>query len=262
MNRGYCILASIFCSFANYCNPYYRDPVPLISSLPKSGTHLIIEIVKLITGRNAVHSLKMPTSDVIQQYYEQGFFFNHAPFSPTNEDFVANNHLKGVFIYRDPRDQVTSFAHYIRKVNLWPHLKKLEVDDLITQLITGATVIYAGLTSANVTTITDFYQSYIPWTSSRNFYSVRFEDLIGPQGGGTREAQITVIKGIAKHLGHHLTDQQALSFGDAVFGNSITFRKGKIGSWKEDFTAHHRNMFKQVAGQLLIDLSYEKDFEW
>ncbi|MFN2194939.1 MAG: sulfotransferase family protein [Anaerolineales bacterium] len=38
--------------------------------------------------------------------------------------------------------------------------------------------------------------------------------------------------------------------------------KGTHGSWRELFTARDRSIFKQVAGQTLIDWGYEKDLEW
>lgn len=38
--------------------------------------------------------------------------------------------------------------------------------------------------------------------------------------------------------------------------------KGTHGSWRELFTARDRAIFKQVAGQTLIDWGYEKDLAW
>ncbi|WP_408006224.1 sulfotransferase domain-containing protein [Pseudalkalibacillus sp. A8] len=43
---------------------------------------------------------------------------------------------------------------------------------------------------------------------------------------------------------------------------SITFRKGLIGDWKNEFDLEVTNAFKEVAGSLLIELGYEKDLEW
>lgn len=42
----------------------------------------------------------------------------------------------------------------------------------------------------------------------------------------------------------------------------MTFRKGQTGGWKKHFTSDQKKLFKKVAGQLLIDLGYEKDFNW
>lgn len=44
--------------------------------------------------------------------------------------------------------------------------------------------------------------------------------------------------------------------------NSPTFRTGKTGEWKKYFKEEHKKIFKEVAGQLLIDLGYEKTLDW
>ena len=45
-------------------------------------------------------------------------------------------------------------------------------------------------------------------------------------------------------------------------GKSRTFRSGKTGGWKEHFPREHRLLFKDVAGDLLVRLGYEKDNDW
>ena len=39
-------------------------------------------------------------------------------------------------------------------------------------------------------------------------------------------------------------------------------QKGKQGSWRELFTARDRQIFKEIAGKILIDWGYEKDLDW
>ena len=43
---------------------------------------------------------------------------------------------------------------------------------------------------------------------------------------------------------------------------SSFFRKGIAGDWRNVFTEEDRRVFKQAAGELLIELGYEKDLEW
>jgi hypothetical protein len=43
---------------------------------------------------------------------------------------------------------------------------------------------------------------------------------------------------------------------------SFTFRSGKIGDWRSHFSAEHIRLFKEVAGDLLIRLGYERDLNW
>jgi len=43
---------------------------------------------------------------------------------------------------------------------------------------------------------------------------------------------------------------------------SPTFRSGKTGEWKKHFTEDHKKIFKDVAGDLLVRLGYEKNSDW
>jgi hypothetical protein len=40
------------------------------------------------------------------------------------------------------------------------------------------------------------------------------------------------------------------------------FRKGVAGDWREFFTKRDREIYKEIAGDLLIQLGYEKDYDW
>ncbi len=43
---------------------------------------------------------------------------------------------------------------------------------------------------------------------------------------------------------------------------SPTFRSGKTGEWRNYFTAEHKRIFKETAGELVIRLGYEKNNDW
>jgi hypothetical protein len=44
--------------------------------------------------------------------------------------------------------------------------------------------------------------------------------------------------------------------------SSSFYRKGVAGDWKNVFTAEDKRIFKEVAGDLLIELGYERDNDW
>ena len=44
--------------------------------------------------------------------------------------------------------------------------------------------------------------------------------------------------------------------------SSSFFRKGVAGDWENIFTEEDKQVFKEVAGDLLIKLGYEKDYDW
>jgi hypothetical protein len=92
---------------------------------------------------------------------------------------------------------------------------------------------------------------------------VQFEKLVGPLGGGTRQAQYGEIRRIAAHLSIALDTDEVEDIAENVYYHrSSTFRKGIVGDWKNHMTPEHKAAFKEVAGQLLVDLGYEADEDW
>jgi hypothetical protein len=105
-------------------------------------------------------------------------------------------------------------------------------------------------------------RSFFEWTE-HDVCLVRFENLIGPLGGGSCEAQNTEIRKLAAYAGVQLDAGELEQIASAVYHRgSSTFRKGIIGDWRNQLTPEHRTAFKSVAGQLLVDLGYESDQEW
>ena len=71
------------------------------------------------------------------------------------------------------------------------------------------------------------------------------------------------IRRVAHHLGIKVSDDEVERIGGCLFDSQApTFRKGGIGDWKDIFGWHHKLAFKASAGDLLIQLGYEQDFEW
>jgi hypothetical protein len=91
---------------------------------------------------------------------------------------------------------------------------------------------------------------------------VRFEDLVGPQGGGSRDAQIDMLRRLARHLGASVGDEDLTRIADNLFGGTFTFRKGEIGSWRQNLSADHQLQFKRIAGNVLVEMGYERSLDW
>jgi hypothetical protein len=94
-------------------------------------------------------------------------------------------------------------------------------------------------------------------------FVIKYEDLVGPMGGGSLEVQKNTILAIAKQLNVPLSENEALELGKAIYGHSITFRVGQIGNWKRYFKEIHKEQFKNSQLQkVLVQLGYEKDDTW
>lgn len=243
-----------------------------IISIPKSGTFLLVKTVKLLSGIKTHIDPKgwdLITPEAMNVFLKKPILLRtHAIHLDQNITQLNNKSIKTVFIYRDPRDQIVSAAYFIKKpVSGWPIHSKWSISELIDELIIGGGLIWKTIFSAketwhNLQGITEYYNLYLPWQFEPNVYTTTFEKLVGPQGGGTKEEQLHEIRAISKHMGEEITLEKAEIIAKNLFGNTQTFREGKIGSWKKHFSEQQKEAFKKIAGQLLIDLGYEKDLNW
>jgi hypothetical protein len=71
------------------------------------------------------------------------------------------------------------------------------------------------------------------------------------------------VRAIAKQVGRSLTPDEAEGVARKTWSvTSPTFRKGTIGDWRNHFEPEHKTAFRELAGQALIELGYEKDMDW
>ncbi len=235
----------------------------LIISIPKSGTHLIGKAILEITGKEdfAIENSKELNGDLplmnisandldkviilSKNYYLKSHLF----YSKTHEDLLFEKKQAIFFNIRDPRDQAISYAHWQKDLpEHYPHAITMTLDEILTDIIKN---------------INNFYTLWLLWMDYPFALTVRFEDLVGSKGGGDDAKQLATVKAIAKHVSVELSEERAQEIATDLFGiTKNTFRKGQIGAWKHEFTAEHKELFKQYGGELLIKLGYEKDLDW
>ncbi len=176
-----------------------------------------------------------------------------------NIDYLKRHNIKIFFIYRD---QVVSYAYWRQNDPGTIATKILE------NIMTEVKLIYNHHLTG---TVADLYHTLMPWKDYSFVHTIQFEKLIGPEGGGAAEEQYQEIRDIAAFLGLSTHDQMIREIMKELWGESkenlpegksVTFRSGKIGSWKTHFSEQHKTIFKKVAGQLLIDLGYEASSDW
>jgi len=102
------------------------------------------------------------------------------------------------------------------------------------------------------------YRMYARWFDDPSCYCVRFEDIIGPQGGGDRETQVKALAALMEYTGvcNDMTDPEAVA--DQIFGTEApTFRKGQIDSWREEMSPEVYEVFLRECGEVLKMWGYE-----
>ncbi len=100
---------------------------------------------------------------------------------------------------------------------------------------------------------------------------VKFENLIGPKGGGSLETQKNEIRKIAGSIGISLSTKELDYLCDNLFGirnvdkgtgYDITFRKGQTGDWKQSFNSYTVGLFKEKYNETLLQFEYETIDNW
>jgi hypothetical protein len=256
---------------------YFAAPPVLANSFPKSGTHLLFQIVDgLPNATNYGAFLASMTSSFrfrersadsaarfIDSFVPGEIVRGHLFFHPQNAADLKAKNVVHYFAYRDPRDVVVSEAHYLREMNRWhrlaPRFRELpSIEEGIMLSITGFDPPIPGIEYPNIAAR---FARYSAWLERDDCLAIRFEDLAS-------EGRVAVIRRMAEFYAARSHAQldfnacaAAMTAGIAPH-KSHTFRSGKKAGWQAEFTAEHRRAFDQVAGDLLIDLKYEPNHDW
>lgn len=261
-----------------------RGPL-MLNGVPKSGTNLVAAILAGLglqrvnrTHISAYHLVEHPDGaparrvrqspmewhDIFSKCPDTSFIFAHHWHDDKLIAIVELFRSPVVFVYRDPRDVVISRAHYELRTN--GKISKRESSRMLRQ-----TASFDRCVEQIIDGIPDLPEDhilrqsvdrsigrYVGWIKQRNTISVRYEDLVGVDSR-TAEGQ---IRRMAAHSFLNLNDlrlQQAMA---ALNVRPSTFRKGVVGGWRQEMSKENKRKFKTIAGHLLIELGYEKDYEW
>jgi len=203
-------------------------------------------------------------SRTFSEIYDYKYIIGHMPFSKDGNEVLEKYIKKTITIIRDPRDMAISMINHSRTRPLHhAHrylFKKLHNDsERLHAVIEGYDNDFGSLIGLN-----SMYDSMLQWKNQSTNLTIKFEDLVGQKGGGTLEKQIKTIKSIIAHLNipRKISDDEILSIADTSFGVSGTFRKGKIGGWKNIFLDKDKEFFKLKVNKVLVKNGYESNNQW
>jgi hypothetical protein len=256
---------------------FAAHPPVLANSFPKSGTHLLDQIVAGLPGRvnygaflssmisSAQYRPRTPQSTLrfINSSLPGEVVRAHLFYAPEYEAALQQHNFAHYFIYRDPRDVVLSMSNFLRYMYPWHRLsrrvRRLPSDeDAVRYFIEGEG---DGGPDSFVPNVAEWFRAYEGWVASPEAYAVRFEDLVGPD----RDARIEdMVRFYAARSGTPTPIDETVARILALIApeKSHTFRQGKRGGWQDAFTPELKAAFKRVAGELLIRLGYERDLAW
>ena len=264
-------------------NVFLPGPRVFANSFPKGGTHLLSSLLghlprMMYSGvHRAAGDFLAPGAAVdegmdmralrraLRSVNGGQFMTGHFPHTPGLCRELDDLGYASVVIMRDPRDILVSSQFYVQRMRDHDlHRRFTEsletTDDRLMALITGFSADEYGRGQAS---IGDRLERFMGWWTAPGVLTVRFEDLVGPAGGGHADVQQRTVAEVARHAGRPLTPQSVARVAEAVWSSkSSTFRSGVAGGWREHFGAEHVAAFKRVAGHHLVRLGYEPDEAW
>ncbi len=252
-------------------------PAVLGNAMPKSGSHLIIQVLQGLTGlgpfvnggfppvNRGEDNSKLPDKAIlanIQRLRPGDIAYGYIK---AQEPFISALTAPGrasIFVYRDPRDMIVSHVFYATQMHKghWMHRYYTETLNTMEQRINAA-IQGVDEDGSELSDIRTKYLAYMDWREQAQVLCMRFEDLILE-----REAALGRILDYLETRG--FTPQVSRSDAVAVLAEAIkpkksgTYRKGQPGNWREHFTPANKALFKEQAGDLLIHLGYEQDNSW
>jgi sulfotransferase 6B1 len=263
--------------FASVPTPENGWPILLSISFPKSGTHLLDQIL-LGFSKVAPFSLRLHS---FYAEYEGESGIKRAPeqaidwLDSLRPRDIASAHLFArpeavhrlikprfvpYFIFRDPRDVAVSHVFYVtdmeaRHVHHDYYASLPDFDSRLKVSILGRPEL-----DIEFPNIADRFVPYLGWLDHPEVMKIHFEDLVNDRAATlNRIIDHFLARVPLTTLRKTILDSLESSINP---GKSPTFRSGKTGEWKKHFTSEHKRIFKDVAGDLLIRLGYEKNNDW
>ena len=256
----------------------FNDAPPVFgNSKPKSGSHLLLQV---LAGMCQVAPYQYVDREPIRTITKDGrrktkeeilgelkrvprgvIGWGYVEASPENVAFLCQPNRVNYFIYRDPRDLLVSQVFFATDMQeehgMHAFYKSLpDFDERLKVAITG--IDRDGLYMVNVK---KRYEGVFQWLEQNYVMCLRFEDLIN-----NREATLNAMLDEVEKTGYKIPMQREKALAILMQAiqpkKSHTFRSGKTGGWREHFTEEHKKLFKDVAGDLVIRLGYEKNINW
>lgn len=256
----------------------------ICNSYPKSGTHLLYQILYSIPGLQkwddivSVQALCGIMNTVSHVRWKVGsapdgsIVRSHLMYCDEILEVLREFNCKVLFIYRDLRDVAVSHARWVTKEeriflhDIYEHYPSF--DEQLMSSIRGVPLGSPFGSNLSQPDIGTDFSRWHGWITNPTALAVKFEDLVGERGGGSEEKRLHLVEQILNYLEIHLSLAQIKSqFASKALNpeESHTFKKGgkgSIGGWQAYFKDAHKQAFKKVAGDLLIELGYEQDTTW
>lgn len=240
---------------------YANCPPLFVNSLPKSGTHLLLQVTRALPGVRYLNRFIATSPSITQRERAPDELARRISAVLPSETLgchlycsaEAKAALQGInalhlFIYRDPRDVIVSEAYYLSEMNRWhrmhKHFAKLGNDrDRLQLALNGLDRRYPECNSRLL--------PYSGWLQDPDTLAIRYEDI---SGAGRDSQLLRIIDAYTARTGGMAEDRSALlqALKTAIDpGKSHTFRRGGTGKWRQGLSdAEARALTEQLRPSL------------
>jgi hypothetical protein len=254
-------------------------PILFSNSFPKSGTHLLTQVLNGFTLVGPAVNSGLPAivtfagdsgeerslGEIIRDFMRLrpgDIAYGHVHALPETIQALSREDVAAYFIFRDPRDVVVSHVHYVtegQSNHILHHYYRENLQDIDQRLFASI----QGIPDIQLQfpDIAKRFEPFVGWLDVPQVLSLRYEDFLV-----RKEETLGLIFDHALRHGFpihcdrkHAIESLAMSIDPQ---RSPTFRSGQTGEWKKTFNDRHKQVFKELAGDLLIRLGYEQNYDW
>ncbi len=254
------------------------SPVLFGNSFPKSGTHLLAQVLQAFPriglavdrGMGPVLTFipstgrRRSSQEILGELcrlWPGDIAFGHVIADPEILEGWPQEKVAHFFILRDLRDVVVSHAYFIagKAADHVHHAYYQSLPTLNDRI--RASILGRPEWEGEFPSIRQRFELYLDWLDCPEVCVLKFEDFIANRGASlARMLDYAAERGFRLRLG---TGQAVDLLSGAIDPQrSFTFRSGRAGEWSTHFTDEHVRLFKEVAGDLLVRLGYEGDNRW
>jgi hypothetical protein len=227
-------------------------------TVPKSGTHMLRKAIEMLTHEKTVWigiagsdefrpgiALKLPPRII------GGHLFHELDQVRTK---FGDKYTK-ILMIRDPRDVMVSFTYHLVNRLQWSGCPTFDYEAFAAlpfdeQLQFTIRFPYAYRNPAST------FEYALLWMQDPSVYVCRFEDLVGPRGGGSAEKQFAVMRDLATLLNVTISDTDLQTLCDSLYGGTWTFREGQVYNWKTLYSPASKQVFNQELGPYIEAFGY------
>jgi hypothetical protein len=255
------------------------DDAPAIfgNAKPKSGSHLLLQI---LNGFCQIMPYSYVTEDPVRTIKPDGrrrtpdeiladlraipagaIGWGYVDATPENLAWLCQPERVNYFIYRDPRDMLVSHVFFATDMHVGHGMHAFyqslpDFDARLKIAITGL-----DRDGLHMVSVKQRYEGVFHWLEQPAVLCIRFEALINQ-----RDETLNALLNQVEKTGYKIPTPRAQALEVLVETiqpkKSKTFRAGKTGEWEKYFKPEHKTLFKEIAGDLLVRLGYEKDNDW